>query len=124
MGVRRLSSACALLLGAALWTTPARGADAVGVTLNVGHAVPGATVHVTVTPGCEASAVQLAINGRSAADDETGTAGAEADAQATTSGTWEADLRVPDDLAAPQETAVTAQVGCAGTASEDRKSVV
>jgi hypothetical protein len=118
MGVRRLSSACVLLLGAALWTTPALGADAVGVTLNVGHALPGATVHVTVTPGCEASAVQLGLSGRSAADDETGTAGAEADAHATTSGAWEGDLRVPDGLAAPQGTAVTARVVCAGAGSE------
>jgi hypothetical protein len=117
MGVRRLSSVCALLVGAVLWTSPALGADAADVTLNVGHAQPGDTLHVTVTPGCEASGVHLAVSGRSAADDESGTTAAEADAASTAATTWQGDLSLPDDLAAPQDVEVTAHVVCAGSTS-------
>jgi hypothetical protein len=108
---------CALLVGAVLWTAPARADDAVEVTLNVGHAQPGATVRVTVTPGCEATGVRLTVSGRSAEGDESGTTAADADAHSTASGAWEADLAVADDLAAPQVVDVTAHVICAGVES-------
>ena len=110
--MRRLSSVCALLVGAALWTAPARGDEAVSVTLNVGHALPGTSVHVTVAPGCDATAVSVTLEGRSA-DDQAGTTGSAVDAQGTPSGSWEADLPVADDLAAPQDVSVTAAATCA-----------
>jgi hypothetical protein len=106
---------CALLVGAVLWTAPARGDEAADVTLNVGHARPGATVHVTVTPACDATAVHLSLTGRSAAKDESGTSGSEADATGSGSGSWATDLRVADDLAAPQDVDVDAEITCAGT---------
>lgn len=102
---RAFLAATALCLTAL--AVPAEAADpTVAVSVQPTHALPGATVHATVTvTSCTPTAVHVTFTGISASGDETGMTGATAEGAQTSPGVWETDLRIPADAAAGHSTA-------------------